>query len=99
MAEYFLTNKAVEDLENIYEYTFNFWSESQADKYYLELVGFCQLLAENPKIAKNHPEIEIDLLGFVANQHLIFFKILNPEEIKIIRILGAEMDLKNRMKD
>lgn len=99
MAEYFLTNKAVEDLENIYEYTFNFWSESQADKYYLELIDFCQLLAKNPKIGKSYPEIEIDLLGFVANQHLIFFKILDPEEIKIIRILGAEMDLKNRMKD
>lgn len=99
MARYFLTNKAVQDLENIYECTFNFWSENQADKYYLELIDFCQLLADSPKIAKSYAEIETSLFGFFANQHLIFFRIINPTEIEIIRILGAEMDLKNRMKD
>jgi len=34
MAEYVLTNKAVADLSDIWNYTFNVWSESQADKYY-----------------------------------------------------------------
>ena len=50
MAKYFLTNKAVEDLSKIYEYTFEFWSENQADKYYEELSNLCQLLAENQMI-------------------------------------------------
>ena len=36
MAKYFLTNKAVEDLSKIYEYTFELWSQNQADKYYEE---------------------------------------------------------------
>lgn len=99
MAKYFLTNKAVEDLENIYEYTFNFWSENQSDKYYFELIDFFQLLADNPRIGKAYPEIDSEIFGFPANQHLIFFRILNPVEIEIIRIFGAEMDLKNRMKD
>ena len=36
MAEYYFTNKAVEDLTKIYEYTYEFWSEKQADKYYEE---------------------------------------------------------------
>jgi len=48
MAEYKLTNKAVEDLSNIWEYTFEVWSENQADKYYFELLEDCQVLAENP---------------------------------------------------
>ena len=34
MANYNLTNKAVEDLEKIWDYTFQKWSEQQADKYY-----------------------------------------------------------------
>ena len=34
MAEYKLTNKAVEDLNDIWEYTIEKWSEEQADKYY-----------------------------------------------------------------
>ena len=34
MAKYLITNKAVEDLSKIWEYTFDNWSEDQADKYY-----------------------------------------------------------------
>ncbi len=32
MAKYKLTNKAVKDLANIWNYTFEAWSERQADK-------------------------------------------------------------------
>ena len=32
MPNYELSNKAVEDLSKIYEYTFEFWSEFQAEK-------------------------------------------------------------------
>jgi len=31
MAEFKLTNKAVEDLSKIWDYTFEVWSENQAD--------------------------------------------------------------------
>ncbi|MEQ1553498.1 MAG: type II toxin-antitoxin system RelE/ParE family toxin [Ferruginibacter sp.] len=34
MANYKLTNKAVEDLEKIRNYSFEKFSEQQADKYY-----------------------------------------------------------------
>jgi len=34
MAKYELTNKAVADLNGIWEYTFENWSENQADRYY-----------------------------------------------------------------
>jgi toxin ParE1/3/4 len=99
MAKYFFTNKAVEDLSKIYEYTYEFWSENQADKYYQELIGFCELIAENPKIGKNYIEIDLDIFGFLANKHIIFYRIIDVQKIEINRILGAEMDLKNRMKE
>ncbi len=38
MAKYKLTNKAVEDLSKIWDYTFEVWSEQQADKYYDGLI-------------------------------------------------------------
>ena len=99
MAKYFLTNKAVEDLSKIYEYTFEFWSENQADKYYEELINLCQLLAKNPMIGRIYTEIYPDLYGFLAHKHIIFYRILTKDEIEITRILGAEMDLKNRIKE
>ncbi len=99
MGKYFLTNKAVEDISKIYEYTYEFWSENHADKYYEELINFFQLLSENPHIGKNYTEIGNDIYGFLANKHIIFYRILNELSIEIERILGAEMDLKNRLKE
>lgn len=99
MGKYFLTNKAVEDISKIYEYTYEFWSEKQADKYYEELINFMQLLSENPHIGKNYIQIRSDIYGFPANKHIIFYRILNTTEIEIERILGAEMDLRSRIQD
>ncbi|MDR2238397.1 MAG: type II toxin-antitoxin system RelE/ParE family toxin [Chryseobacterium sp.] len=99
MAKFFLTYKAIEDLSGIYEYTYEFWSESQADKYYGELIYYCEMLAENPRIGKVYSEIGPDILGFVSNKHIIFYKITDIKEIEIIRILGAETDLKKRIEE
>lgn len=99
MAKYFFTNKAVEDLSNIYEYTFHFWSENQADKYYEELISFCQMLSENPNIGKNYNEIASNIFGFLANRHIIFYRILYINKIEITRIIGANMDLKSRIEE
>jgi toxin ParE1/3/4 len=41
--KYKLTYKAVEDLTKIWDYTFDKWSEKQADKYF-EMLKQCTLL-------------------------------------------------------
>lgn len=41
MANYILTNKAVEDLTKIWDYTYEVWCENQTDKYYNELLEVC----------------------------------------------------------
>jgi Plasmid stabilization system protein len=99
MAKYYFSNKAVEDLTKIYEYTFEFWSENHADKYYQELIESCELLAENPNIGKNYTEIDSKICGFLANKHIIFYRVIDVQQIEVIRILGAQMDLKNRIKE
>ena len=38
------SNKAVEDLTSIWEYTLSEWSESQADEYYEMLISACNRL-------------------------------------------------------
>ncbi len=72
MANYKLTNKAVEDLNSIWNYTFNKWSEKRADKYYYQLIENCQKIANNPSLGKNYDGIINDLLGFKVNKHIIF---------------------------
>ncbi len=99
MAEYKLTNKAVEDLSKIWDYTFEVWSEKQADKYYAGLISNCEEIAENPDLGKNYEEISKQLLGIKANRHIIFYRTLNPDYVEITRILHERMDLKKRITE
>jgi len=99
MVRFKLTNKAVEDLVYIWNYTFDKWSENQADTYYHMLLENCNVLASNPDFGKNYSEVIPNLLGFKAGRHLIFYRRIEDNEIEIIRILHEQMDLKNRLKE
>lgn len=99
MAKYILTNKAVEDLSAIWNYTCEVWSERQADKYYYMLLDFCRELAENKMTGKKYDEIDAEIFGFKANRHIIFYRKINKGEIVIVRILHSRMDLKSRMQE
>ncbi|WP_269225853.1 type II toxin-antitoxin system RelE/ParE family toxin [Flavobacterium eburneipallidum] len=99
MPKYRLTNKAVEDLSKIWDYTFEIWSEEQADKYYYELLANCQKLAENQFLGRSYTEINNEIQGFKSGQHIIFYSIVNEDEIEIIRFLHSRMDLKNKIQE
>ncbi|MCL6261539.1 type II toxin-antitoxin system RelE/ParE family toxin [Aquiflexum sp. TKW24L] len=99
MGIYYLSNKAVEDLSEIWEYTFDVWSEDQADKYYEFLLSTCQELALIPEKGKSYDKIRKNLLGYLANRHVIFYVVKPEMEIEIIRILHEKMDMKNRIND
>lgn len=99
MAEYKLTNKAVEDLSKIWDYTFEVWSEKQADKYYGELISSCQEIAEHPDMGKFYEGISKQLFGMNTNRHIIFYRTLNENYVEITRILHERMDLKKRITE
>lgn len=99
MSKYKLTNKAVEDLSKIWEYTFEVWSENQADKYYDELILNCEEIAKNPDLGKNYEGISDKLFGFKANRHIIFYRIFCEDYVEITRILHERMDLKKRIAE
>ena len=99
MAKYFLSSKAVDDLSAIWDYTFEVWSESQADKYYTLLIDTCKEIAKAPEIGKFYDGIGNDVFGFRVGRHIVFYRISSPKEVIILRILHQRMDLKNRIDD
>ena len=99
MARYKFTNKAVEDLTRIWNYTFDNWSDNQADTYYHMLLENCKELASNPDLGKKYSAVAHNLLGFNAGRHIIFYRRIVENEIEITRILHEQMDLKNRIKE
>ena len=97
MAKFILTNSAVQDLSDIWDYTFDNWSESQADKYYNQIIEQCDYLSRHPAIGRNYSKLHKDLRGFNINKHIIFYRIIKPELIEIERVLHEQMDLKTKL--
>lgn len=99
MAKIILRQQAIDDLNNIWLYTFSEWSEKQADKYYAALEFACMQIGKNPELGKEYDEISEKLLGLRTGKHIIFYKIISKERVEVIRILHERMDLKNRIDE
>jgi toxin ParE1/3/4 len=99
MARYKFTNKAVDDITNIWNYTFDNWSENQADTYYHMLLENCREVANSPESGKNYSGVTENLLGFKAGRHIIFYRKIEENEVEITRILHEQMDIKNRITE
>jgi toxin ParE1/3/4 len=97
MAKFYFTNKAVEDLSEIWDYTIEIWSERQAEKYYDLLITSCKVLANKPKLGKNHEIVTKGIFGYKCGEHIIFYSIISKDEIEIVRILHGMMDLKSKL--
>jgi len=99
MAKVILRQEAIDDLNNIWDYTFDQWSEIQADKYYSTLRFACKEIGENPDIGKEYSGIRRDLLGLKSGKHIIFYHLISEDKIEVIRILHERMDLKNKLTE
>ena len=97
MAKYYLTNKAVNDLSDIWDYTIETWSKVQTEKYYNLLIATCDDLANNPELGRNYDIITKGILGFKSGEHIIFYSIISKNVIEVERILHGMMDLKSKL--
>lgn len=99
MAKYRLSNKAVDDLSHIWNYTYEEWSETQADRYYELLLSACSAIAEKPEVGKNYQDITREIFGYGVGKHVIFYRKITETEIEVVRILHSRMDLKQRITE
>ncbi len=97
MVKVILRQEAIDDLNDIWYYTFEKWSESQADKYYATIKLACIEIGEHPEIGKEYSGISKNLLGLKTGRHIIFYQQISEMEVEIIRILHERMDIKNRL--
>ena len=98
MAQFKFTNIAVKDLSDIWNYTFDSWSESQADKYFKLILNACAAIARKPQRGIAYEEIHPGLKGKKASKHIIFYRILEDKSIEITRNLHERMDLKTKLE-
>lgn len=99
MAKVILRKKAIDDLNNIWSYTFDKWSAKQADKYYAAINLACNGIGENPNVGKEYNGIDKNLLGLKSEKQIVFYKSISEDKIEVVRILHERTDLKNRITE
>jgi toxin ParE1/3/4 len=96
--KYRISKKAVNDLEEIWEYTCENWSVNQADRYYKLIISEIEFIAKNSESGKSMDHIKEGYRATIVKSHLIFYRIHTDNNIEIIRILHQRMDVENEIK-
>lgn len=91
-----LRPKAVEDLENIYEYSYQEFGSARADQYIRDLDTAFHKLADEPGLGSDASHIRPNLMVYRVVSHLIFF-ISSVYGINIIRVLHKSMDYERHL--
>lgn len=100
MMGYKISVKAREDLENIWRYTFEHWSQEQADRYLSLIFDEMEYLAEHPESGRDFGHVRENYRSSKVKSHLIFYRHYDDsKEIEVIRILHQRMDIENRLND
>jgi len=98
MAKIRLSRKAIADLDCIWDYTAQSWSEEQAVIYYRQIFSAIQGLNNLPVfLEKRYDVIKSGLWGFKVGHHIIFYKKGKNGSISVDRILHEKMDYQRHL--
>ena len=98
MAEIRLSRKAIADLDGIWDYTVETWSEDQAVIYYRQIYTTIQGLNNLPVfLEKGYDIIKPGLFGFKVGHHIVFYKKHKDGSIWVDRILHEKMDYQRHL--
>ena len=94
-----ISEKANEDIEKIWLYTFENWSLEQADRYYKLILDEIEFIAENFESGKSVDYIKKGYRATLVKSHIIFYKKSRRNIVEIIRVLHQKMDIENRANE
>ena len=97
MSAYVISEKAVEDINNIWIYPVENWSVAQADRYYNLIYDEIEYIVNNFDMARDFGEIRKSYKCSKVKSHLIFFKKDKMNEIEVVRVLHEKMDVESRL--
>ena len=89
---YRLRALALQDLEEIWDYTLEQWGAEQAERYLNALFTCFDDLAENPELGKERKVLKQGYRSFPQGRHVIFYMI-SQTEIEIIGIVHQSVDV------
>ena len=93
VARYRLTPRALSDLDAIADYSLDRWGPHQTEDYLRQLADRFQWLADNPSVGRPRDDVADGYRSFPEGKHVIFYLVMPEEEIAIIGVPHAAMDV------
>lgn len=95
---YKVSSEAAVDLENIWLYTVETWSEEQANRYLDLIFDEVEYLCLKPQSGIDFSLIRKGYFRSRVKSHFIFYKLNKKQnELEVIRILHQQMDIDNHL--
>lgn len=95
--KYRISKQAINDLNDIWIYTFNKWSKEQADRYYNLILEEIEFVSDNFMTGKSAEQTRKNYRVSKIKSHLIFYRKQEENSIEIVRILHQRMDIKKQL--
>ncbi|TNE64896.1 MAG: type II toxin-antitoxin system RelE/ParE family toxin [Rhodobacteraceae bacterium] len=86
-----LTPKARTDLEEIWAYTVETWSEAQAERYLDTISESFDMLCAMPTMAREYHEFTPPVRIHPIGPHLVVY-VADDAKLSVIRVLGAKQN-------
>jgi toxin ParE1/3/4 len=95
MTPYGLSPQAQADIDAIWDYTADRWSEEQADRY-IKLQEAMERLARDPRRGRPCDQLRRGYRKYSVGSHVLFFRVV-ANRIEIIRVLHQQMDFERHL--
>ena len=96
MSRYVLSAKAQFDLRDIWNYSFDSWGVSQAERYIGDLRNAIEGIAENPQRGRPCDEICLGHFKILVGSHVIFYREMG-DKIAVVRILHQRRNFRRHL--
>lgn len=98
MHNYYISEKALEDLENIWEYNDKQWSRQPANLYLEIIFVAIELISEDPLQNKEYTKLKRKYRASRVKSHVIFYLLTDTRIIEIVRNLHKSLDLNDKFE-
>ncbi|NQY00703.1 MAG: type II toxin-antitoxin system RelE/ParE family toxin [Flavobacteriaceae bacterium] len=97
MKKLFLTERALNDLQNVYDYSVDQWGEKVALRYIQSIEECFLLLQNNTGLLKINKNISSRFIAYPVQKHILICDIVN-DTICILTVRHSSMNLMEQLK-
>lgn len=96
MTSYVLSSRAQADINDIWDFSADTWSVTQADLYVGQIRTAIETLGDDPERGRPHDGVRPGYRKYPVGSHIIFYRIA-PDAVQIVRVLHRRMDFDSHL--